>query len=423
MTHVLVVEDNHALANMAKALIESTWGFEVHVAHSRAEAKLIVGDNPQRFTAALLDLNLPDAPNGEVVPLLQATGIPIVVLTGFYGDELRKRMTALGVVDYVVKNDLSAYQYACGLVGRIHRNRSIKVLAVDDSPSALAVIQHQLEVQCLKVYTAADDRQALSLFHAHPDIRLIITDYHMPEMDGFELTQKLRATHSKDQLAIIGLSSSSDNRLSARFLKSGANDFMIKPFGYEELLCRVNQNLEIFERIEEIRDAANRDYLTKLHNRRYFFNHGMCRYEQAKELDTPLNLAMIDIDFFKKVNDSQGHDGGDAALRHMAGLLNDAFPDELVARFGGEEFCVLMEGLPEMAATRLEAFRRTVESTPVNYDDHRFPFTVSIGLAHELEDNLDAMLKRADANLYRAKEEGRNRVIGSTPVEAFERPV
>ena len=413
MPQVLIVEDNRALATMAKAMIESEWGFDTTLAATRAESEALIAEDAGRFSVALVDLNLPDAPNGEVVPVVQAAGIPVIVLTGAFGEGLRKQMTDFGVVDYVVKDNMAAYEYACRLVGRIHRNRATKVLVVDDSPTAVAVLKHQLEIQRLKVFTATGGEEALSRFREHPDIQLLFTDCHMPGMDGFELIQRIRAEHGKDRLAIIGLSGSDDGRLSARFLKSGANDFLTKPFVYEELLCRVNQNLEILEQIEAIRDAANRDYLTRLYNRRYFFDDGGRRYRGAKEQGTPLCAAMMDIDFFKKVNDNHGHDGGDVALRHMAELLNDTFPDDLVARFGGEEFCVMIAAPLEESHARLDAFRRRVEETPVDRDGYHFPFTVSIGMTDQLGGDLDAMLNVADANLYGAKEGGRNRVVAS----------
>ena len=411
MPHVLIVEDNRALAGMAEAMIRAECGFEVSIAATMGEALALIDGAAEPFLVAVLDLNLPDACDGEIVDEVTKRGVPAVVLTGSFGDEMRNQMMQRGVLDYVLKSNVAAYEYVARLVKRVSRNRGTEVLVVDDSGTARAVLKHQLSMQLLTVHTAADGEQALKVLQANPKIRLVFTDYNMPGMDGFELTQKIRANHGKDRLAIVGLSGQDDGRLSSHFLKSGANDFLGKPFSYEELLCRVTQNLEILEQIEEIRDAANRDYLTKLYNRRYFFDAGGRRYQQAKSAGGPLSAAMMDIDFFKKVNDNHGHDGGDVALRHMAELLTTAFPDDLVARFGGEEFCVVIEAPPEEAFARLDTFRQRVEDTPVDRDGYHFPFTVSVGVTDTLGENLDAMLNIADANLYRAKEGGRNRVV------------
>ena len=418
MPSVLVVEDNAALASMAKAILEDILGFTAYVARNGAEAKSLLKDHPQQFTVALVDLNLPDAPNGEIVPVVQSYDIPVIVLTGYFGDELRKNMIELGVVDYVLKKNMSAYEYACHLAQRVHRNYSTKVLIVDDSKSALLMLKRHLEIQRLQVITAENGKDALLKMAVHPDIKLVITDYNMPEMDGFELIQQLRTRHPKDQLAIIGLSSSGEARLSAQLLKSGANDFIGKPFSYEELLCRVNQNLDYLDHIQDIRDAANRDYLTKLHNRRYFFNHGKLLHQKAQFQETPLSLAMIDIDHFKKINDRYGHEAGDTALKHMADLLRGEFPDDLVARFGGEEFCILSTTGSDDTYKRFDEFRRKVADSRIEDDNYQFGFSVSIGISSVQSEKLDASIHAADLNLYRAKEQGRNQVISSCQPES-----
>ncbi|MBM7421895.1 GGDEF domain-containing response regulator [Spongiibacter marinus] len=411
MPNVLIVEDNRSLASMARAIIEDIPGFQACVAASGAEAKQLIRDTKTPFTAALVDLNLPDAPNGEVVPVVQSFDIPVVVLTGFFGDELRNRMIELGVVDYVLKKNISAYDYASRLVERIHRNRSTQVLVVDDSPSAAAMLKRYLEIQCLNVLVCHNGQEALDCIREQPNIRLVLTDYNMPVLDGFDFIQQVRAKYAKDQLAIIGLSSSNDARLSARFLKSGANDFISKPFGYEELLCRVNQNLEYMDRIDEIRDAANRDYLTKLYNRRYFFSEAQLRHQQAQFQELPLSVAMLDIDHFKHINDSLGHDAGDTALKHLAALLQSAFPDDLIARFGGEEFCILSEQNAEHTFDRLDDFRRKLANNPVKENGYDITLSVSGGLSNGQDDSLDTLIKMADSKLYQAKESGRNRIV------------
>lgn len=411
MPKVLVVEDNRSLASMAKAMIEDIPGFEAVVTANGTEARNKAQHDPDGFSVALVDLNLPDAPNGEIVPVLQSLSIPVIVLTGYFGEELRTKMVDLGVVDYVLKKNISAYEYVAGLVKRVHLNRSTKVLVVDDSPSVLSMLTRYLNIQCLNVITATNGAEALQRIGEHPDIKLVLTDYNMPVMDGFELILQLRARQHKDQLAIIGLSSSGESRLSAHFLKSGANDFISKPFSYEELLCRVNQNLDYLDQIAEIRESANRDYLTKLYNRRHFFSTGRPLFHQTVFQQKPVGVAMLDIDHFKRINDQYGHDAGDLALRHLAVMLSSEFSDSLVARFGGEEFCLLICGDPDATLRKLDAFRERVSHSPVSQDGHHFSFQVSIGYSCESCDSLDALISAADAKLYLAKQQGRNRVV------------
>ncbi len=409
---VLIIEDQRALAQMAEAMLREEWGCEVHVAASLREARQLLETHGTEFIAAVCDLNLPDAPYGEVIDLVNKYGVPAIALTGAFGEELRSMVTKKGVVDYVLKEGVNSYEYVVHLVGRLHKNSSIKVLVADDSLSARAVLKHMLSVQGLNVLTAKDGYEAVEMIEQHPDIKLVLVDYNMPKMDGFTFVLEARKRMGKDYLAIIGISGEKGGNISAQFLKNGANDFIAKPYSYEELICRVTQNLEMLELVESVRNIANCDYLTGMYNRRFFFDEGCEVYEQTKEKGLPLFVAMIDVDHFKKVNDAHGHDCGDAVLKHFAAQLSAHFPKELIARLGGEEFVVLITGEnPQTSCERLEAFRLCVEQETVRCNQKDIAFTVSIGGSHTLQENLDMMLKTADENLYNAKQNGRNQLV------------
>ncbi len=408
---VLLIEDQRSLSQMAAAMLKERWNCEVHIATSMSEARVALSSNTS-FFLAVSDLHLPDAAHGEIIDVLHEARLPTIAITGHFDKELRALTLKKGVLDYVIKDSLNAFEYLTELVGRLYKNQFIQVLAVDDSATSRAYLKHMLGTQFFQVLTAGSGLEALKIIESNPGIRIILTDYNMPEMDGFKLVSEIRKSHGKDRIAIIGLSASDDSDLSARFLKIGANDFLSKPFSFEELTWRVNQNIEMLEHIDIIRDVANRDFLTGLFNRRYFFENGAGLFVKTYAEKKQLVVAMMDIDHFKRINDTYGHDCGDTVLKDMAGLLSAHFKTYLVARLGGEEFAVLAEG-DSFAdiSDHFEAFHQSVAKTPSHCDAKTISYTISIGLCPTRLDSLDAMLKQADNNLYLAKQGGRNQII------------
>jgi diguanylate cyclase (GGDEF)-like protein len=233
-------------------------------------------------------------------------------------------------------------------------------------------------------------------------------------MDGFKLVQNIRCKYEKSDLIIIGLSAEGHSNLSAKFIKNGANDFLQKPFNQEEFYCRVIHNIESLELLEAVRDAANKDHLTGLYNRRYFFDQGSPIYDHAAETQTPMAAVVLDIDHFKNVNDTYGHEVGDKVLIGFAEILTDTLGRFLMARTGGEEFFALLPGLDnEKAVAYIDKVRSIVSSTPFEVGlDEPLYVSFSAGVSNVLLESLDEQISRADEHLYRAKDAGRNFVIG-----------
>lgn len=407
---VLLIEDQRSLAQMAAKMLHERWGCRVLIATSLAQVKSIIAQNNYQFLVAISDLNLPDAPGGEVIDVLIEAKIRVIAVTGMLDEAMHDRILSRGVVDYVLKDSINAYEYVVELVGRLYRNIHTKVMVVDDSKSFRELLVSMLQVQGLQVFSACDGVDAMALLEQQPDIKLVLVDHEMPRMDGFNFVMKMRRNHPRDRLSVIGMSGTESKRMSAQFLKLGANDFITKPFSYEELVCRVSHNLEMQESLESVRYIAYHDYLTGLLNRRAFFEKGARLFEETAEQGKSLAVAVMDIDFFKKINDSHGHDGGDVVLKHFAALLNGHFKTELLGRVGGEEFFLMFEDA-DQAAEKCETFRKQVALSSVQFNDTVISFTVSTGITRHRSATLDEMLKLADENLYRAKESGRNRIV------------
>ncbi len=410
---VLIVEDQRALSEMLATMLQRRWNCETLVAASMAEALSLLTQHGNRIFAAVCDFNLPDAPYGEVIDLVNHHHIPVIALTGTISDEIRQMMAQGRIVDYVLKKGVLSYDYVVQWVGRLHRNSGTKVLVADDSNASRQVIKGMLSLQGLQVETAHNGQEALALLRQHPDIKLALVDYNMPLVDGFGFVMEARRMLGKERLAIIGISGDNRADISAQFLKHGANDFISKPYTFEEMTCRVNQNLEMLELMESLHNLATRDYLTNLYNRRHYFEQGDALHSKAVKQKLPIVVAMLDIDFFKKVNDSFGHAYGDRVLQHLAQCLTHYFPNTLVARLGGEEFAMLCVGEPaDQVRLRLNGFRTQLPTYSSSVAPQGVAVSVSIGVCDQALSGLPEMLNRADQHLYRAKESGRNRLEG-----------
>lgn len=408
---VLLVEDSKAVATLLRASINALQGISCSHASTLAEAKTLLEDDSDRFFVAVLDLNLPDAPNGEVVDLVQEYGIPVVVLTGSVDAKHREAMLKKNIADYVSKANLSGLGTVVRLLERMRANREQKILVVDDSATFRSYLEALLHNHGYQTLAAKNGEEGVAMLQANAEINLVLTDYNMPEMDGLAMIDVMRRTRSADDLAIIGLSTVSEKGILPRFLKSGANDFLTKPFETEELYCRIDQNIDMLHYIAEARDAANRDFLTKLYNRRYFFEYASPVHAKAQKGELRILLSMIDADHFKNINDTHGHQTGDDALISMAETLRNAVGDGgVLARFGGEEFvCLQILDDADEPEVCLETLRAAVEAIQLKTSEgEAVPITVSIGSTLDPLDDLDKMLGAADEGVYQAKERGRN---------------
>jgi len=252
MNRILIVEDNKTLAKLIAKKISTALEYEVDIAHSLSEAKLFL--HKYDYFVTLLDMNLPDAPNGEVVDYVLSKEQKIIVLSGNIDKDFREKILKKNIIDYVNKGGVDDINYIIQTLKRLEKNQEHKILVVDDSMVVRKEIQKFLNNMFFKVIAVAHGEEALGMLKTHDDISLILTDYNMPVMNGLELTHEIRKIYSKKHLSIIALSGSSDDEIIALFLKQGANDFIKKPFSKEEFSCRINNGVVAMENIQIISD-------------------------------------------------------------------------------------------------------------------------------------------------------------------------
>ena len=406
---LLIVEDSHALAKIIAIKISRSLDLKIDIARTMQEAKELT--DKSHYLLALLDLHLPDAEGVEIVDYFIDKNIPSIIMTASVDQELQKNISKKKIIDYVLKDRAESIDYMIATINRVIKNKSHTILIVDDSEVYRRQMKSILSTQLINTITAHDGLEALEIMRNNYDITMVITDYHMPKVDGLELALTLRKEHKKDRLPIIGVST--DKESSVTFLKYGVNDFVRKPFFKEELSTRVNNTLDALENVQLLHNFANTDFLTQVSNRKHFYHEMGMYYNKAKKDKTPFALAMIDIDFFKQVNDTYGHDVGDDVIKILAKTIKDNIKGrDIVARFGGEEFCVVLKDIDAIPALKFfESLREKVATIRITVDEEKeISFAISMGVSTTYYDSLEEMIINSDRHLYEAKRNGRNKI-------------
>lgn len=315
--------------------------------------------------------------------------------------------------------------------------RPSRIIVAEDDGITRKLLVRQIGNAGYEVIACADGRAAFEAI-SHAGEGILIADWGMPEMDGVELCQAIRELQSMKAIRsvhIILLTANSDHNDVVRGLEAGADDYLTKPYRAPELLARIRsgeRNLrlqrDLFSKQLEIQKAnaalvvlnekleklASNDTLTGLYNRRVLFVRFKELWAHSDRGNVPLSCIMLDIDYFKRINDTFGHHAGDVVLTHVAKLLRSCVrPYDVCARFGGEEFVVICPGADLEGATQVaERVRQQVAETSVTVEDNTLRVTTSVGVATREPQHAspDTLISVADAMLYQAKAAGRNQV-------------
>jgi len=413
MKKILIVDDDEGILTLLKNELLYLKNIKPYFAKSYKETMTLIREHKGDFHAAILELNMPDAKNGELLSLANAHKIPSVILTSSEDSNLKETILKKDIIDFIQKDGPLNIKYAVNAISRTLKNYDTTVLIVDDSKMYRQIVSDTLNKIHINVLEACNGQEALDILGSNNHISLVLTDYEMPKLNGLELIFKIREKYTKDKLGVIAISSADEQDIITKFLKYGANDFIHKPFTYNEVVTRVNSNLELLDLFQSIKDMANKDFLTGAYNRRFFFEAGEVIYLKAKRKDSSLAVAMIDIDKFKNINDTYGHDVGDIAIKEIKKVLDESLrASDLMARFGGEEFCILLENITiENIEILFEKIRQKFEKNIININDLTISYTVSIGIYYGASASLEDMIRLSDEALYKAKESGRNKVV------------
>ena len=300
-----------------------------------------------------------------------------------------------------------------------------KVLVVDDNELIRRLASTLLAKKNYEVATATNGRQAIEQSHIfNPDV--ILLDVMMPEMDGFECCRRLKSDDSTMDIPVIMVSSNTESIDKIKGLEIGASDYVDKPFNYGELLARVGTQVKMKSLLNELgkknailEELVKKDSLTNLYNHRYFHERMTDEFTRSVRSKSPLSCLVCDIDLFKSINDTYGHQAGDEILKSLASVFKSIIRcDDVPSRYGGEEFAFI---LPHTdigdAAVLGEKIRRCVEDTVFTSGDNDISITISMGVSAVPANNASThieLIRFADDALYAAKQAGRNKLIIAT---------
>lgn len=413
MKKLLIVDDDKLILSIFSEKFSENENLELLIATSYKGGVEHIVKNKNNIHAAIIDLNLPDAEDGEMANYTLSKKIPTVILTGKYNKSIKNTLLKYDTLDFITKDCKRSILNSIFTIKRILNNYDTNVLVVDDSKLQRNILKNILKAMYLNVFTAKNGKEALMIIeNSKIDFSLVITDYNMPFIDGMELIAQLREDYNKDQLGIIALSSNNMPELSSDFIKIGANDYINKPYTKIEVITRVNSILDLLDLFKENREMAFKDFLTNSFNRRYFFTSGQTIFNKVKRKKENIAIAMIDIDNFKSINDNYGHDVGDISLKTTAKILKSSLrKSDLIARFGGEEFCIMLENISyENCVKLLKKLKTTFEENSIEYNNIELNFTISIGLYYGKATKLTDLIKFADKALIAAKNNGKNQM-------------
>lgn len=449
---VLVVDDIPANVKLLEAKLTAEY-FDVSTATNGLEAlEAAVSEKPDII---LLDVMMPEMDGFEVCRRLKSQPetqhVPVIMVTAL--DQPTDRVTGLeaGADDFLTKpvDDIALMARVRSLVRlklmtdelrlreatgsklglmddaeALHRagKGMGRVLVVEDRETSARRIADSLR-ESNRVTIESDAREALMRVNGE-DFDLVVVSLSLERSDGLRFCSHLRSEERTRNTPILAIVENGDTARLVRALDMGVNDYLMRPVDRNELTARVRTQLKrkryqdlLRENLQLSLEMAITDPLTGLYNRRYMESHLSTLVQRAADRGKPMSLLIMDIDFFKSVNDTHGHDVGDDVLREFGiRLQQNVRGIDLACRFGGEEFVVVMPDTDVAFAHNVaERLRKSIAATSFVVDggEKSLDITASIGITslHAPDESVDQLLKRADQALYRAKREGRNRVV------------
>jgi diguanylate cyclase (GGDEF)-like protein len=416
---VLLVEDTRFYSIAIRDRLETLFGIKVTHCASFAALKCELENAEAEYALAILDLCQPDAPDGEALDYVISRNIAAIVFSGISSDAKREQILAKGIAEYVAKSSVHSIDDLAAAVDRRLSTATAELLIVDPD-TGQSTLPGILAEGRFSPAIAANEQEALATLDKFRNIELVLIRGDIAARRSYSFLEVLQNRYGEETIRVIGYSTVVGRDDVARFLNAGGDDFFHLPISPEDLAGRLRHTMTLHKQIQVLQRMASRDYLTDLLNRRYFFDRGPKIVDMCLRQNQPVSMALMDIDHFKKLNDTYGHEIGDVVLKAVAKKLSVLVGEKqhLIARLGGEEFGILFAGLDiQQAYEYCDHIRSEISRVRIVVDDEDISVTISMGLANiSGSETFDNYLNAADQYLYLAKHSGRNRVFSDYQV-------
>lgn len=405
---ILIVEDNKMLAKLLAKKIQNTLDYEVDIAFSMAEARTMLNNN---YFIAFVDLCLPDAPEGEIVDLV-GDKFPTIVLTASNDMIKREKFMEKNILDYIFKENEACVEQILTSIENLHHYAKTKVILAMAKLPERNELKKYLNQRLFNVLTAAHGEEARSYLQDNNDTKIIIADAKMPVVSGEEFLAEVRKDYNNDELGVI-LLGDKDDVLEAKILKSGANDYLIKPMSKELFNCRLDRCLEDMRNKKILRNYNNLDKLSELKNY-YSFKADVEDYlSEISGKNEEFTFAFLNIDELKSINDEYGYNIGDDIIKICADEMRaETKGRDILGRYSGVEFGILLKNInQERSAKILSRIRVNIKNAGILINLDELFFTVSIGVVFGSSGmKFEDLVQKASEALSQAKNNGKDRI-------------
>ncbi len=413
MGKILHLENSGLFRKIVKNIVKSK-GFEVYATSNSTEAMEILDNN--KIDLIITGNVLEDITGLGFVENIRKSiysSIPVILLTSSDSLEMREKLFSLGIIDYILKKDITQSRlstYFDALVAEdslLHQIRNTNIAVLDDSQFGLEVIKKIFEIH--HIHNVGFFLDPEEMLNKSTDYSIFLVDLVMPGISGEEVIVRLR--RSKPNCVIIVASGIQNYRTISNALMYGANDYISKPFDNGMFMARLKANARSYFLYKQLEKKAVTDGLTGLYNHRYICDYVSGMIDKKRIQSITFCVLIMDIDHFKLVNDTYGHQAGDSVLISLSRLFQDSFGNKVICgRYGGEEFLMVLDGFSIKDGIKAaETVRKITENTL--YTHKKLRITISGGIVEHSGESALEIIKKADDLLYKAKKNGRNRIV------------